>query len=203
MADNNFWFWMVKRRLELIPYVWCYNRKQHAFVCVWCLKSGRPVTTGPSCLLCHVFHWTRCLVSCDFQKYSVMGKDSPQPPPPPPPPCSHTWPNTVRTQRLLWHDGCWLWPVPVPVSFTDSFTPPCHASPHPKSSEHWLFVQAHECMGRTLCNIESTTHPPLRTSPSENVIFFYHQIHQKVDVVRWYIFIFYTLFTSSTHKSLL
>lgn len=38
--------------------------------------------------------------------------------------------DRVRKHRQTVHLCCCLWPVPVSVGFTGSFTPPCHASPH-------------------------------------------------------------------------
>lgn len=38
--------------------------------------------------------------------------------------------DAVRKRRLTLHVCCCLWPLPVSVGFTGSFTPACHASPH-------------------------------------------------------------------------
>lgn len=38
--------------------------------------------------------------------------------------------DRVKKHRQAVHLCCCLWPVPVSVGFTGSFTPPCHASPH-------------------------------------------------------------------------
>lgn len=56
--------------------------------------------------------------------------------------------ETVRKHTVTLHACCCLWPIPASVDFTGSFTPMCHASPHFKVSEHWLFVQPQRYMGR-------------------------------------------------------
>lgn len=118
----------------------CVVAKYCVFVCIICVcmcGERRGGVSGCSHSLIVLYEFCAMCASEHAVSYHVVSKNTEvwthtQPP--------HSHPNlhptqtlstdTVRKHRLTLHVCCCLWPLPVSVGFTGSFTPPCHASPH-------------------------------------------------------------------------